>query len=205
MDIRTIDHIAATDSSAEITELIQRWKDIVEPGIYRLTGGKWKKYHEAKFLRHERKVIEERLQQIMRGREQDDLRQIIGPQQSGGFRPQTRRSEQWTVDPFWKLDRKTPAQQQQNSTGPSATNIDQHFAPVPTEEGEIDSESDQDPSVLEVPAWNWAQYVGVKIVQYVKMGHAPRIAVQEENNWDLEQAVRKTEKNFSTDLQLRTS
>ena len=70
------------------------------------------------------------------------------------------------------------------------------------EEGEIDSETDQDPSVLKVPAWNWARFVGVKSVQYVKMGHAPRIAAQEEINWDLEQAVRETEKNFSTDLQL---
>ena len=34
------------------------------------------------------------------------------------------------------------------------------------------------------------------------MGHAPKIAAQEENNWHLEQAVRETEKNFSTDLQL---
>ena len=41
-----------------------------------------------------------------------------------------------------------------------------------------------------------------KSVQYVKMGHAPRIAAQDENNWDLEQGVRETEKNFSTDLQL---
>ena len=37
MEIRTIDHIAATGSSVETTELIQRWKDIVKPGIYRLT------------------------------------------------------------------------------------------------------------------------------------------------------------------------
>ena len=68
------------------------------------------------------------------------------------------------------------------------------------EEGEIDSETDQIPSILEVPVWNWALYVGVKSVQYVKLGHAPRIA--DENNWDLEQAVRETEKNFSTELQL---
>ena len=79
---------------------------------------------------------------MIRGREQGDLRQRIGPQQSGGFHPQTRRSEQWTVDPFWELDRPTPAQQQQNSTAPSATNIDQQLAPVPMEEGEIDSETD---------------------------------------------------------------
>ena len=34
------------------------------------------------------------------------------------------------------------------------------------------------------------------------MGHALDLAAQEENNWDLEQAVRETEKSFSTDLQL---
>ena len=65
MAVRTIDQIAATDPSVETAELIQRWKDIVKPGIYRLTGGKWNKYHEPKFLRSERKVIEERFQQIM--------------------------------------------------------------------------------------------------------------------------------------------
>ena len=70
------------------------------------------------------------------------------------------------------------------------------------EEGEIDSETDQHPSVLEVPAVNWAPYVGVKSVQYVKMGHASRIAAKKQNNWNLEQAVRETEKIFSTDLQL---
>ena len=34
------------------------------------------------------------------------------------------------------------------------------------------------------------------------MGHAPKLEAQEDHNWDLEQAVRETEKNFSTDLQL---
>ena len=96
------------------------------------------------------------------------------------------------------MDRQTPAQQQQNTPGPSSatTNTSQQFAPVPMEEGEIDSEKDQDPSILEVPAWNWASYVGVKSVQYVKMGHAPKIVAQDENNWDLEQTVRGTEKFF---------
>ena len=68
---------------------------------------------------------------------------------------------------------------------------------MPMEEGEIDSETDQNPSILEIHA-----NVGVKSVQYVKMGHAPKIVAQEENNWDHEQAVRETETNFSTDLQL---
>ena len=205
MDIKTIDNLAAVDSSAETTELIQRWKEIVKPGIYRMTGGKWKKYHEPKFLRNERRVIEERLQQIIQGREQGDLRQRIGPQHSSGFQPQTRRSELWTVDPFWEMDRPTPAQYQ-DLPGPStATPGHELFAPMPMEEGEIESETDQDPSILEVPATNWARYVGVKSVQYVKMGHAPKVLAQETNNWDLEQAVRETEKNFSTDLQLLMS
>ena len=94
------------------------------------------------------------------------------------------------------MDRPTPVQQSQfDKHGPSS-------APIPMEEGEIDSETDQDPSVLEVPANNWARYVGTNSVQYVKMGHAPRIAAEKQNDWNLEQAVRETQKNFSTDLQL---
>ena len=146
----------------------------------------------------------------MKEQHQGDLRQRIGPQQSSGFQPQTRRSEQWTVDPFWEMDRPTPVQQQQHDQsqydepGPSSAtaNTEHQFAQIPMEEGEIESETDQDPSILEVPAWNWARYVGVKSVQYVKMGHAPKVAALDENAWDLEQAVRETEKNFSTDLQL---
>ena len=53
-------------------------------------------------------------------------------------------------------------------------------------EGEIDSETGQDPSVLQVPAVNWANHVGVKSVQYIKMGHAPEVDADEPNDWDLE-------------------
>ena len=63
-------------------------------------------------------------------------------------------------------------------------------------EGETDSVTDQDPSIPEVPAFNWVRYVGVKSVQYVKKGHAPKIAAQDDNNWDLEQVVRKLRRNF---------
>ena len=108
------------------------------------------------------------------------------------------------------MDRPTPVQKQQydqsqhDRPGPSsaATDTQHQFAQIPMEEGLIESETDQDPSILEVPAWIWARYVGVKSVQYVKMGHAPKVAALDENNWDLEQTVRETEKNFSTDLQL---
>ena len=89
MDVKTLDNLAAVDFSAETNQLIQRWKEIVKPGIYRMTGGKWKKYHEPKFLRNERKIIEERLQQIINTREQSDLRQRIGPQHSRGFQPKS--------------------------------------------------------------------------------------------------------------------
>ena len=203
MDVKTLDNLAAVDFSAETNQLIRRWKEIVKPCIYRMTGGKWKKYHEPKFLRNQRKVIEERLQQIINAREQGDLGKRIGPQQSGGFQPKSGRSEQWTVEPFWEMDRPIPVNNA-DRPGPSTTLPSQQelFAPLPMEEGEIKSETDRDPSVLEVPAINWARYVGVKSVQYVKMRHASKVTAMEENNWDLGQAVRETERNFSTDLQL---
>ena len=55
-------------------------------------------------------MIEERLQQIMKNHETADLRQRISPKQTGGFVPPTRHSEQWTVDPYWDMDRPTPVQ-----------------------------------------------------------------------------------------------
>ena len=38
MDARTIEDLEAVDSSVGSTELIQRWKEIVKPGNYRMTG-----------------------------------------------------------------------------------------------------------------------------------------------------------------------
>ena len=108
MDANTINEIEAANPTAETIELTNRWREIVKPGIYRLTGGKWKRYHQPKFLRNERKVTEERLQQIMKNHETADLRQRISPKQTGGFVPPTRHSEQWTVDPYWDMDRPTP-------------------------------------------------------------------------------------------------
>ena len=141
---------------------------------------------------------------MMNNREPADLRQRIGTRQTGGFVPPTRQNEQWTVDPFWDVDRPAPAQPNtQDKHGPSTSSSSHNYIPpVPMEESEIDSDTDQDPSILEKPAINWARYVRVKSVCYVKMGHAPKIAAEEQNDWNLEQAVRETEKNFSTDLQL---
>ena len=175
----------------ETRNLIARWRDIVKPGVYRQSGGRWKKLHEPRFLRNERRIIEERLQRVIRNIES---RQPTQPQ---GFQPQERRNEQWTVDPFWEVDR--PQRQQLQQEEPGASSRQAH---TPMEEGEIDSETDQDPSVLKVPAVNWVKYVGVKSVQYIKMGHAPKVDAEEPNDWGLGNAVRETEKQFSTDLQL---
>ena len=73
------------------------------------------------------------------------------------------------------------------------------------EKGEISSDSELAPSVLEVPTINWTNYIGMKNVQYIKMRHAPRVQALEQNSWDLEQPVRETEKEFATDLQLLMS
>ena len=53
---------------------------------------------------------------------------------------------------------------------------------TPMEEGENSSDSEMAPSVLAVPTINWANYVGVKSVQYIKMGHAPKVQALEQNN-----------------------
>ena len=148
MDDKTIKNIETKYNSAEITEQTTRWKKIVKPEFYRMTGGRWKRYHELKFLRNERKVIEERLQLLINNWPQEDLRQKTGTQNKGGFQPQTGHSEQWTVDLFWAMNQPTPVQQH-HSDRPGTSP-----APIPMEEGEIDSETDQDPSVLEVPAIN---------------------------------------------------
>ena len=39
MDANTINEIEASNPTAETIELINRWREIVKPGIYRLTGG----------------------------------------------------------------------------------------------------------------------------------------------------------------------
>ena len=91
-------------------------------------------------------MIEERLQQIMKNHETADLRQRISPKQTGGFVPPTRHSEQWTVDPYWNMDRPTPVQH--DRPGPSQQT---YIQTAPMEEGEIETDTDQDPSILEVP------------------------------------------------------
>ena len=66
-DARAIDNfLEIADSSAETRNLIARWKEIVKPGIFRQSGCRWKTYYEPRFLRNERRIIEEQLQQTIR-------------------------------------------------------------------------------------------------------------------------------------------
>ena len=197
MDARTVDNLERIDNSKETTDLIERWRNIVKPGIYRLSNGKWKKYHEPKFLRGERREIEERLSEI--------IRKLESPAREIRNRPQ--QSDEYSAD--WQST--APAPQNFRGGFIQRTNNDQpgtsRAEPVTQqdiimEEGEISSDSELAPSVLEVPTINWANYIGVKSVQYIKMGHAPRVQALEQNSWDLEQTVRETEKEFATDLQL---
>ena len=160
-DQTTIDNLERTDPSAETRNLIARWRDIVEPGVYRMSSCRWKKYHEPRFLRIQRKIIEEQLQIAIRNSQNNPLNQ---PE---GFQPQERRNEQWIMDRFWETD--CPLRPQ-TSTENDNTPPPEQQQWTPMEEGEIGSESEQNPSVLEVPAIKWAKYVGVKSVQYKKWG-----------------------------------
>ena len=71
MDTKTINNLEIADASAETRNLIARWRDIVKPGIYCQTGGRWKKDHEPKTLRNERRILEEQLQQAIQKLEQE--------------------------------------------------------------------------------------------------------------------------------------
>ena len=42
MDAHTIDNLERNDPSAETRNLIARWRDIVKPGVHRISGGRWK-------------------------------------------------------------------------------------------------------------------------------------------------------------------
>ena len=148
-------------------------------------------------MRGERRDIEERLSEI--------IRRLESPARKIRNRPQL--SEEYTAN--WQFTAPAPQNfrggyvQRTNNEQPGtsksqpATQED-----IPMEEGEISSDSELAPSVLEVPTNNWANYIGIKNVQYIKMGHAPRVQALEQNSWDLEQTVRETEKEFATDLQL---
>ena len=133
MDAHTIDNLERNDRSAETRNLIARWRDIVKPGVHRMSSGRWKKYHEPRFLRNERKIIEEQLQIAIRNLQNSE---VIQPE---GFQPQEKRSERWIGDPFWETDRQ---QRPQTSTANTPPSGQQQWTPM--EEGLEDWRLDRD-------------------------------------------------------------
>ena len=99
------------------------------------------------------------------------------------------------MDPFWETDR-PHRQQPQQEDGPGASSAQKQHAPM--KECEIGSVTVS----VGGPAVNWAEYVNVKSVQYIKMDHALNVDAEEPNDWDLGNAVRETEKQFTTYLRL---
>ena len=73
-------------------------------------------------------------------------------------------------DPFWEVDRLQQPAVMETNEHPETSSPKTHHEYIPMEEGEIEWDTDQDPSVLEVPVINWAKYVGVKSVQFIKLG-----------------------------------
>ena len=189
-DAKTIDSLEKIDSFKETTDLIERWRNIVKPGVYRLSNSKWKKYSEPKFLRGERRTIEERLSEIIRRLESPAAETIIRPIQN---QLQTDYFPDWQFTEARNLEGGfIPQEDNRPSTSQACPTTTYSPDETPMEEGEISSDSELAPSVLEVPAINWANYLGGKIVQYIKMGRASKIQAMEPNNWDHENTVRET-------------
>ena len=65
MDAKTIDNLERIDNSQETIDLIERWQNIVKPGIYRLSNGKWKSTMN-RISYAEKNETEERLSEIIR-------------------------------------------------------------------------------------------------------------------------------------------
>ena len=162
MDAKTIDNLERNDSSQETANPTERWRKIVKPGIYRLSNGKWKKYHEPKVLRNERRVIEEKLMEIIIRLERPAVEIRNQQQQTNYF-------------PDWQFKETRNYQggfipQEINRAGTSSARPTTSHTPdeTPMEEGEISSDSEMAPSVLEVPTMNWANYLGIKSVKKYK-------------------------------------
>ena len=151
MDARTIDTLESIDSSQETTDLIERWRNTVKPGVYRLSNGKWKKYHETKFLRNERKTIEERLLEIISRLESTAVEIRNRPIHN---QPQNDYLPDWQFTGARNFEGEFIPK---DANQPSTSTARPEEAPI--EEAEISSDSEMAPSVLEVPTINWANYL----------------------------------------------
>ena len=129
--------LKASNPSVEATDQIRRWRQIVKPGIYRMTGGNGSVSTNQNSYAM-KKFIEERSQQIMNDRGQEDLRQRIELQHRGGFQPPTRHAELWTIDPFWEIDGPIPVYPDHHDrAGPSSVSTSRRFLDTRSTEDEF--------------------------------------------------------------------
>ena len=66
MDQKTVEELEKLDQSEETVERIKRWREIVKPGEYRVSGGIWKRYRPPKYQRNEQIQIESKLWEVIR-------------------------------------------------------------------------------------------------------------------------------------------
>ena len=184
LDAKTIDSLEKIDSSKETTVLIERWRNIVKPGVYRLSNGKWKKYHEPKFLRCERKTIEERLTEIIRRLESPavEIRNwSIQKQQKTEYFPDWQFTEARNFEGE-SFPRKYPTKHFS-----SMSDYILLTGETPMEEGEISNDSELAPSVLE-----YQPLTGPTILEYRACKISNWVTHQEYMQWSQITGTTKT-------------
>ena len=153
-------------------------------------------YHESKFFRGERKTIEDRMWGIISRLESTAVETMNRPHHQ----------QHWADNfPHWQFTEERNFEGGFCPEKPENCQLSTTKAlpdEIPMEAGEISSDSELPPSVLEVPTINWANYIGVNSVHYRNMGHAQRIQAIEPNDWNHENTLREIKKEFATDLQL---
>ena len=138
-------------------------------GSLPLSNGKWKKYHKLKFLRGETKTIDDRLAKIMKRLRSPDVKNRTQPnhnQQKANYFPDWQLTEARNLEGGYIPKNHEENQPSASKARPTANHIPDE---TPMEEGEISSESEPALSVMEVPTIDWANYLGVKSVQYTKI------------------------------------
>ena len=163
MDIRRIEQIEADDPSEETQQLVNRWKELVKPGEYRLSKGNWKKYNPRRHQRAEIKRIEMNLNQ----RRNKMLWRRMEEQEKEPEDNATKREELCRV--IEKI-RNMPQKQneEQKETSNNTTEIENQ-----SETNETESTSSAES--FDVPAINFKRYLGMTGVRYIQMGQASHI------------------------------
>ena len=122
-----------------------------------------RQYHEPKFLRDEKRTIEERLSEKLRRLENQAVEIRNRPNQN---QPQIDCFPDWQFTEARNFEVGLfPQDENQPSTSQARPIAFCTTDETPMEEEGISRDSKLAPSVLEVPTINWANYLGVKSVQ----------------------------------------